>query len=368
MRLGAALATSEGHLKRAQQVAHIGDWEWDVRTNEVHWSDETYRIFGLQPGEITPTLELTRHYVHPADLEAWEGVFGRSLESTGSFAFEYRAVREDGEAIWIRNEVEITRDADACVTRLFGTCQDISIQKTTEEGLRDAREYTDSIIGSMADMLLVVSPVGQITRVNQAAGNLLGYSEQELNGGNIRLLMVPGRESSAETGEFDDEPDGGEMRLLVEHIPIPRCCVSDLLEHDVLHGVETELRRKDGKHVPVLLSCAVLRGWSGVLKGLVFVAQDITARKQVEDRLMHSEMELYQVYESAPVILILLDERLRVTRANHAAVVASGGVPADDVMGLGAGDLLRCVRIARRPPGMRVWIHLSHVRHSQYGA
>ena len=119
--------------------------------------------------------------------------------------------------------------------------------------------------------------------------------------------------------------------------------------------------------MPVLLSLCGPARLVGVLKGLVFVAQDITARKQVEDRLMHSEMELYQVYESAPVVLILLDERLRVTRANHAAGVASGGVPADDVMGLSRRPAAVCA-LARRPPGMRVWIHLSHVRHSQYGA
>ena len=149
------------------------------------------------------------------------------------------------------------------MTRLFGTCQDIWIQKENEDRLRDAKEYTDSIIGSMADVLLVVSPVGQIARVNQAAGNLLDYSEQETARSEYACCWCHRRESSAESGEVGVEPAGEEMRLLVEHLPFPRYCVSDLLEHDVLHGVETELRRKGWQTCRCCCLCAVLRGWSG---------------------------------------------------------------------------------------------------------
>src|SRR5580700_11355520 len=71
--LARKLEESNARLEEAQRVAHVGHWEWDLETNEVVWSDETYRIFGLKPQERPMDLATVRAMVHPDDREALYG-------------------------------------------------------------------------------------------------------------------------------------------------------------------------------------------------------------------------------------------------------------------------------------------------------
>src|ERR1700730_8686517 len=95
--LARKLEESNAKLEEAQRVAHVGYWEWDLETNVIVWSDETYRIFGLKPQERAMDLATVRGMVHPDDREAlYSGVDVELLAGVHPVA-EFRIVLPSGQ-------------------------------------------------------------------------------------------------------------------------------------------------------------------------------------------------------------------------------------------------------------------------------
>ncbi|MHB8958101.1 MAG: PAS domain-containing protein [Candidatus Limnocylindrales bacterium] len=119
------LRRSEQNLADAQRIAHIGSWERDLATGALRWSDESYRIMGLEPGSFGGTLDDFLAVVHPDD-RAQAGPSLDELEGGGVRVTEYRIVRPDGAVRVIREEAGLVRDANGSATRFVGTSQDIT--------------------------------------------------------------------------------------------------------------------------------------------------------------------------------------------------------------------------------------------------
>ena len=144
------LQESKARLEEAQRVAHVGHWEWDLETDVVVWSDETYRIFGLSPQERPMDLATVRAMVHPEDRESlYRGVDEDLLAGVRPDA-EFRIVRPNGEVRtvysvtpkrWSSMPGDAKRDASGRPYKLFGTVQDITDRKRAEEALRQSQFY-----------------------------------------------------------------------------------------------------------------------------------------------------------------------------------------------------------------------------------
>ncbi len=131
-RAEAALLREKTHLALAQKVAHVGSWEFDLATQEITWSDETFRIYGLAPGQPTPTI--TEHWqkIHPEDKLVWDKTIDQ-LAGGKSCELEFRIVRSDGSLRHILGQVEPIFNADTQVEKLFGTLLDISDRRAAQE-------------------------------------------------------------------------------------------------------------------------------------------------------------------------------------------------------------------------------------------
>jgi len=144
------LQESKARLEEAQHVAHVGHWEWDLETDVVVWSDETYRIFGLSPQERPMNLATVRAMVHPEDREPlYRGVDEDLLAGVRPDA-EFRIVRPNGEVRtvhsvtpkrWSSMPGDAKRDASGRPYKLFGTVQDITDRKRAEEALKQSQFY-----------------------------------------------------------------------------------------------------------------------------------------------------------------------------------------------------------------------------------
>ena len=122
-------------LAEAQAIARIGSWEWDVVNDQVSWSDELSRIYGLAPTEEMPTVAAFIGRIHPDDRAEVTRTIRAALDSEDSFEFEARLVRADGETKWIRGGGRVTRDPDGRPVRMGGTTQDITERKDAEVAL-----------------------------------------------------------------------------------------------------------------------------------------------------------------------------------------------------------------------------------------
>ncbi len=141
-----ALQREEATLAEAQQQAHLGSWEWDIRTGELTWSDELYRIHGLEPRSGAIDFERFLATVHADDRDQVKAIVGTALATLDPFTYEHRVVRPDGVVRTLAAQGSVQGDASGQAVRMVGTCQDISERKHLEVQLTH-QAFHDSLTG-----------------------------------------------------------------------------------------------------------------------------------------------------------------------------------------------------------------------------
>lgn len=138
-----ALRENEWRLNRAEEIAHLGSWELDLSNNRLTWSDEVYRIFGLQPQEFAATYEAFLEIVHPDDRAAVDASYSASIQaSQDSYEIEHRIVkRSSGEVRVVHEKCQHFRDQNGQIVRSVGMVHDITERKHAEEKLKAYAEH-----------------------------------------------------------------------------------------------------------------------------------------------------------------------------------------------------------------------------------
>jgi len=135
------LQESKDNLDKAQKMAHIGNWSRDLNLNRVQWSDETYRIFGLTPGDpAQPSFETFLSRVHPKDRENVTSVLKEAAEKKHAFDFEFRTIPIEGSDRIIRDRGEVEYDETGTPSRIFGTDQDITETRKLQAQLLETQK------------------------------------------------------------------------------------------------------------------------------------------------------------------------------------------------------------------------------------
>ncbi len=135
-----ALGQSERNLAKAQEIGHLGSWEWDIKNRTLTWSDELFRIFGVKRGEFIPSFDGIEAMIHPDDRAENAEKVKQMLSTAESVAYHFRIIRPDGEIRHIQQTGEISRDTDGKVDTIFGIMQDITEHRRVEDELRSSQE------------------------------------------------------------------------------------------------------------------------------------------------------------------------------------------------------------------------------------
>ena len=128
-----ALRRHAERLDEAQAIAHLGSWDWDVRTDVVTWSDEMFRICGLEPQSCPVDYTRFLDAVHPADRERVDQGVQRAFATGSSFAFEHRIIRPNGEERLVLARGRAIADETGAVARMTGTGHDVTEQRQAED-------------------------------------------------------------------------------------------------------------------------------------------------------------------------------------------------------------------------------------------
>jgi PAS domain S-box-containing protein len=152
------LQQSEEQLLEAQQIAHLGNWQWDIASNRVSWSDELYRIFGLEPQSIDITFEGFLRRVHREDRERVADIIAEAYQTGQPFSFEHQLIRPDGTIRTVQAQGKVLLDATGGPLKMVGIGHDITTQKEIEEQLRHLNTQLEQRVSERT---------AQLERINQ---------------------------------------------------------------------------------------------------------------------------------------------------------------------------------------------------------
>jgi len=252
-------------LTNSQKLAKVGNWDWDLQKGEVEWSDEVYRIFGLDPDQFQPQIDSIMERFHPEDRKLHEVLITQAINDHEQYSFEARIILPDGETRYLLSTSEGCFDESGKLIQISGTVQDINERKQVEEELRHAKEYSEKLIETANAMIVVLDAEDHIKVFNKTAEEITGYTFQEVIGGNWFELFVP---KDKYPNVWDAIRRSPQERLLSSfENPI----LTKTGDERFITWRNTELFEKD------------------VFVGSISYGIDITKRKQLEEQLLQTQ-------------------------------------------------------------------------------
>jgi len=182
------LLERDAALAQAQATAHLGSWEQNLTTGETIWSDELYRIYGVsQHDQPNPHYDFFLSLVHPDDRKRVDRIMQQTLKNMRFPDTEYRVVRPDGRELRVFTRGEIICDINGKILKLFGSSQDVTEWKITEDKLRQANKELKSLDEMKTNLLSNVSHELRTPLVS-----VRGYTEMIVSGrsGAVNELQV----------------------------------------------------------------------------------------------------------------------------------------------------------------------------------
>jgi PAS domain S-box-containing protein len=181
-RLEAQLREHAERMAEAERVADFGVWRWELATDEVRWSDQLHRIYGIAPGEFAGPVEDFIGRLHPDDRDRIGGHIQHALESLEPFAFEERIVHPDGSVRVLLSQGRAVPGPDGRAAALVGVCHDVIARAAAQSALGLSERRMRAILDHSPSAVAVKDLEGRYRMANAECGRVLGVEPDELIG------------------------------------------------------------------------------------------------------------------------------------------------------------------------------------------
>lgn len=304
LRTKEAARIAETRLQRAVQAGRVGLWDWDLRTNDVHFSPEWKRQIGFEPDELPDTIEEWRGRLHPDDLEATVAYVRRHIaQPEGRFETEFRFRHKDGSYRRVFAQAAVERDESGTSVRLLGSHVDITDLRAAEESSRANERVLRSLFNAIPESVFLMATDGTVLAANDTFARRFGYTVAECVGKNV-LSMVP--------------PDVGDRRRewIVEVVNTGR---------PVVYEDERDGRWTEHHLYPIV-------GSDGPVDRVVVFAVDTTSRRRMARDLRDSEERFTHLMETTNDWVWEVDRDGRYVYSNDRVTQLLGYTP-DEALG-----------------------------------
>ncbi|MBU5614279.1 PAS domain S-box protein [Geomonas azotofigens] len=267
-----ALRESRATLAVAQRIARLGNWDWDLGSDTLAWSDEMYRIYDVDPASFVPTHEFVLQAVHPEDREQVIRSVNDAIYNRRAYHMDYRIVLPNGSLRTLSARAEVTYDAQGRPLHMVGTAQDITWRLEAEEALRTSEEKFSKAFHASPDSIVITrAEDGTYIDVNEAFQEITGYTREEVIGKTSTELLLWA------------DPDARMVMLKL------------LNEHGHVRNLDVRFRVKSGEIRELLWSADVIEYQGEAC--LIAISRDVTDQRQMERELLESDARLYMKHE-----------------------------------------------------------------------
>jgi two-component system cell cycle sensor histidine kinase/response regulator CckA len=294
-----AMVQSRSLFDDTQQIAHVGSWEVDFVTNKISWSDESYRIVGLEPQSQPATLELFYAFVHPDDRERVRQAIDAATRAS-TFEVEFRVVRADGSVRHVLDRGHVTV-RNGVLERLLGTVQDLTESRAAMRALEVARLQQGALLDNLPDLVFLKDLKSRFVAVNEPFERALGVRADEIIG-NTDFDFFPSDRAQRYADDDALALSRGERIVSEEQVVSPAGSMS---------WIET--------------TTSPYRDSTGELAGIVGITRDVTVRHAAADVLRDSARHYQLLFDRNPFPMWVFDSRtLRFLSVNDAAIAQYG--------------------------------------------
>lgn len=175
------LRKSNQLLEASQKISHVGGWEIDVATNELFWTNETYRIYDTSPEEFNPTVDAGVGYFLPESRRIISEAIDKAINHGIGYDLELETLTTKGRHIYVRKTCKATI-LDGNTIKLTGTFQDITDKQKAEKNLKEREQKFRQLFENMSHGVIYQSADGIINDTNDAALKMFGLTREQLLG------------------------------------------------------------------------------------------------------------------------------------------------------------------------------------------
>ena len=354
-----AVLKGEEMLQKTEALAHLGSWVLDCRTGHLTWSDETYRIFGLDPRERTMTYEAFLAIVHPDDRELVDTMYFTSIaDGKDTYTVEHRLIRADtGEVRYVIEHCKHLRDESGQMVSSIGMVHDVTERKlaefdllqkhkdlqaayeelaSIEEELRTSfddfveiqRQFQENerrladIIDFLPDATFVIDESGHVIAWNRAMEKMAGVLKVDMLGKSDYAYAVP----------FYGEARPALIDYVLNPDRLTDCPYHvGMVNGETLEG-EVTLANLRGREATLMVRASPLYDREGRRVGAIEIVRDVTAQKQAKSALRETKEYLEKLIDHTSSPVAVWNPDFVITRFNRSFERLTG-IPADEAIG-----------------------------------
>ena len=281
-----AASLSEQRLHLALDAANAGTWEWDPRTGDTVWSEELWKVFGIQPQSLQPSYEAWRQLVNPDDLARVEEATAEAARGGTELNAEFRVCDPDGKDRWLLSRGRQLRDGDGRA-RLVGIVLDITGRKKAEEALRESEAQFRTLANAIPQLCWMANADGWIFWYNQRWYEYTGTTPEQMEGWGWQSVHDP--------------------EALPEVLERWKASIATGEPFDMVFP----LRGADGVFRPFLTRVMPVRDRDGKVGRWFGTNTDISEQRKIEEALRESEERLQTFVRHVPAAVAMLDREMR---------------------------------------------------------